>query len=376
MVKRWPGVSPGLVPPPAVAAVTLAPEGGGIAAVSRMTWRVLSDRWPDSTLITLVDAAAGPGVPRPGLASRLRFGAGVLRSQLPGGSGWVFFNHLALARAQQFVPKSIRRPTVVFLHGIEAWRPLPAGTRQMLDDAVLRIANSRHTAELASQANPGLGPVEICPLALERDVDEMDQKDEVPGRAGAPTVLMLGRMLAAERYKGHDQMLEAWPAVGVKLPTARLVIAGDGDDRPRLEAKARALGVGDRVEFTGFVPDSARDALYRRAQLFAMPSQGEGFGLVYLEAMAHGLPCLGSTQDAAREVIADGVTGYLMNQTDIGGLSSRVVELLTDEPRRRVMGEAGRTRVASRFTYRHFASRLLTLIDGVSDGWAMTRRSA
>ncbi len=366
----------GLVPPPVVAAVTLAPEGGGIASVSRMTWRVLSEKWPHSKLLTLFSAQTGQGVARPGLASQLRFGAQVLRGQLAGGSGWIFFNHLALARAQSFVPKPLRRPHVVFLHGIEAWRPLPPATRQVLDDAVLLIANSRHTADRAAQANPGLGPVEICPLAVESAIEQMHERRGVAVRSSVPTVLMLGRMAAAERYKGHDQMLEAWPAVGSRLPDARLVIAGGGDDRPRLEAKARDLGVSDHVEFRGFVPDSDRAGLYGAAHLFAKPSQGEGFGLVYLEAMAHGLPCIGSTHDAAREVIADGITGYLIEQGDIAGLSARVVELLTDEPRRRAMGEQGRARVTSHFTYSHFASRLLTLLDGVADGMATTRRSA
>jgi phosphatidylinositol alpha-1,6-mannosyltransferase len=124
------------------------------------------------------------------------------------------------------------------------------------------------------------------------------------------------------------------------------------------------------------VPDSDRAELYRGAQVFAMPSRGEGFGLVYLEAMAHGLPCIGSTHDAAGEVIADGITGYLTPQADIAGLAARVLDLLTDESRRRAMGESGRTRVASLFTYRHFAGRLLTLLDGVADGLAAARRSA
>ena len=350
---------------PLVAAVTLSEDGGGIAAVSRMTWRVLSEVWPDAQLVTLFSQPVGHGPTRAGLGSQLWFGADVLRRQMPGAASWAFFTHLGLARTQAFVPRTIRRPHVIFLHGIEAWHPLSPSTRQVLGEAALLIANSRHTAVRAEQANPGLGVVEICPLAIERE----PAAPTLEGRAGSatPTVLMVGRVLAAERYKGHDQMLEAWPAVLRRLPAARLVIVGGGDDLPRLETKARELGVAGSVQFRGFVTAEERSHLYETAHVFAMPSQGEGFGLVYLEAMAHRLPCIGSNQDAAREVVVDGVTGYLVDQPDIASLSARLVELLTDEPRRRAMGENGRDRVLSRFTYRQFAGRLLSLLGTAAD---------
>jgi phosphatidylinositol alpha-1,6-mannosyltransferase len=362
------------LPAPVVAAVSLSEDGGGIAAVSRMTWRVLSDVWPDAQLVTLFSASAGHGPTRPGLGTQLWFGADVMRRQIPGAAGWLFFNHLALARTQAFVPRPIRRPHVIFLHGIEAWHPLSASTRQVLGDAALLVANSRHTAKRAEAANPGLGVIEICPLAIEH----MPQPDDggVTVQDGPPMVLMVGRLLAAERYKGHDQMLEAWPSVLARVPAARLVIAGGGDDLARLRQKAADLGVGASVDFAGFVPDVERTRLYRRARVFAMPSQGEGFGLVYLEAMAHRLPCIGSYQDAAREVIADGVTGYLVDQPDVAALAARLAELLTDEPRRRTMGEQGRTRVASMFTYRQFADRLLSLLNGSADRLRSIRKSA
>jgi phosphatidyl-myo-inositol dimannoside synthase len=350
---------------PVVAAVTLSEEGGGIAAVSRMTWRVCAETWPAASLVTLLPSAPGQTPVRPAFTSQIRFGTDVLRHQLPGANGWFLFNHLALARAQGFVPKALRRPYVVFLHGIEAWQPLSIATRQILGDASLLVANSRHTAERAAAANPGLGAIEICPLATDVVVDPAHAYGS--SSAKAPTVLIMGRVLSAERYKGHDQLLEAWPAVVARVPDARLVIAGGGDDLPRLEAKARDLGVREAVDVAGFVSDAERTMLYRQARLFALPSAGEGFGLVYLEAMAHGLPCIGSTEDAAREVIVDGQTGYLVNRADVGALAARIIELLCDESRRRAMGHAARARVASQFTYAQFSGRLLYLIGEVSE---------
>lgn len=349
---------------PVVAAVTLADEGGGIAAVSRMTWRVCSETWPGATLVTLFPPAGGPMSGRPALASQLRFGTDVLRRQLPGSQGWLFFNHLALARAQAFVPRALRRPYVIFLHGIEAWQPLSAATRQVLAESALLIANSRHTADRALEANPGLGRVEICPLAT--DIVFRPSARRALAGSAAPTVLIVGRVMASERYKGHDQLLEAWPRVLARLPQARLVMAGGGDDLPRLERKARDLGIRDSIEICGFVSDVERAGLYERAHVFALPSAGEGFGLVYLEAMAHGLPCIGSTEDAAREVIADGETGFLVDRSDIPALGARLIELLSNEPRRRAMGARGRVRVESLFSYAQFSRRLLWLFEDVA----------
>ena len=102
-----------------------------------------------------------------------------------------------------------------------------------------------------------------------------------------------------ERYKGHDQLLEAMTT----LPDARLVVAGDGDDRRRLEEKAAALGLGDRTFFTGFLSEATLAELYRRCAAFVMPSRGEGFGLVYLEAMRAGKPVLAARGSAAEEIV-------------------------------------------------------------------------
>jgi phosphatidylinositol alpha-1,6-mannosyltransferase len=106
------------------------------------------------------------------------------------------------------------------------------------------------------------------------------------------------------------------------------------------------------------VSDDDRRALYQHAALFAMPSRREGFGLVYLEAMASRLPCVGSVHDAAPEVIVDGETGLLVDQGDIGGMARQIADLLTDPDRRERMGQAGHRRFASAFTYDAFARRL------------------
>jgi phosphatidylinositol alpha-1,6-mannosyltransferase len=180
---------------------------------------------------------------------------------------------------------------------------------------------------------------------------------------GPHVVLVVGRMLASERYKGHDELLDAWPLVASRVPDARLVFVGDGDDIARLRAKADDLGVASSVTLTGFLDDARLRSVYRSAAVFAMPSRDEGFGLVYLEAMAYGVPCIGSPHDAAGDVIEDQVSGYLISPDDTATLAARLVDLLTDEHRRHAMGEAGRRRVREHFGYSRFRDGLLTLLD-------------
>jgi phosphatidylinositol alpha-1,6-mannosyltransferase len=165
-------------------------------------------------------------------------------------------------------------------------------------------------------------------------------------------------MSASERYKGHDELLECWPGVLAVQPDARLVFVGDGDDLSRLKDKARALGVAHALVTPGFVDDGGLSEAYRHAAVFAMPSWNEGFGLVYLEAMSHGLPCIGSVHDAASEIIVDGLTGFLVDQRERPTLAVRIATLLGDEPRRRAMGEAGRQRALAQFSYEQFRDRV------------------
>jgi len=351
---------------PCLAAITLDSQGGGVATVSRLLWQVFRDRWGDSCrLFTLVDGAGAElRSLESSTAARLGFGTVLARAQMLRQCPWVFYSHLAVARVQQFVPPPVRRPYAIFLHGIEAWRNLPSGMRRVLDGAALRVANSQFTARRVAEAHPGVGPIAVCPLALPPDTTRaaVPAAEDLAG-IGPHAVILVARMITAEHYKGHDELLEAWPAVVSRVPDAQLVFVGSGDDSDRLRAKAASLGIGGSLVLTGFVSAERLQALYQRAAMFAMPSRGEGFGLVYLEAMSYGLPCIGSIHDAAGEIIDDGVSGVLVDQTDTASLSECIVQLLEDEGLRQAMGAAGQRRLQREFSYAAFSRRLLSHIE-------------
>ena len=343
---------------PTIAAITLDETGGGIAAVSRLLWDVARQEWGTrARLLTMFDHESRPAT----FVEKARFTAALTRAQTFGQTDWILFTHLALAKIHKAAPDRLRRPYGVFLHGIEAWKRLTAAEIDTLARAEVRIANSRFTAARVADAHPGVGPIVTCPLAL--TVQPAPRPLPQPAQPfGAHAVLSVGRMSRAERYKGHDELIAAWPGVLGKVPDAHLVLAGDGDDAPRLKEKAAASGVGGRIHFTGFLPAADLDALYRSAALFALPSRAEGFGLVYLEAMARGLACVGSVHDAAGEVIVDGETGRLVDQSDVRKLAETIAALLLDDDGRRRMGEAGNSRVRSEFTFPQFKSRVCHLL--------------
>lgn len=355
---------------PTLAAISLAPTGGGVAVVARLLWEVFQSEWgKHARLLTLI----GGERTRPSFAEKTRYALRLARTQATGETDLVLFSHLGLAKPLLGIPRKWHRPYGIFLHGIEAWNSLPPEHGDLLAAADVRIANSRYTAARVMTAHPRIGPVVACPLGLPAaaaGAPAASRIETLLPALGPHVVLAVGRMLASERYKGHDELIDAWPQVRAGVPDAQLLLVGHGDDVSRLRERAEQVREGRSITFTGFVSPADLDALYRRAALFALPSRGEGFGLVYLEAMAHRLACVGSVHDAARDVIVDGQTGHLVDQNDGDALAATLVGLLNTPERRLRMGEEGYRRVQEHFSFQSFAARFLTVVSPVPEAIA------
>ena len=135
------------------------------------------------------------------------------------------------------------------------------------------------------------------------------------GLQGRRVIMTLARLSASERYKGIDEVLELMPALVQEMPDLAYLVVGDGDDRQRLQAKVSRLGMTGHVVFTGYIPEDEKADHFRIADAFVMPGRGEGFGIVYLEAMACGIPVVASKADASREVVLNGVWDCLQTRT-------------------------------------------------------------
>jgi len=247
----------------------------------------------------------------------------------------------------------------VFLHGIEAWVPLGGLRTRALEHSVLVLANSRHTIQRFKKANPGFADtaIRICPLGVPESAFEATHPP-----ASQPFALIVGRLSSQERYKGHDTLLQLWREATKVCPAGRLVIVGDGDDRARLENRAKELEVANAVSFLGKVTGEKLESLYRDCDFFVMPSSEEGFGLVFLEAMRASRACIAG-KGAADEVVEHGATGMVVPSHDRTALLAAITRLFRDPELCERMGHAGRERYLAHFTQAHFERRLLAALD-------------
>ena len=158
-----------------------------------------------------------------------------------------------------------------------------------------------------------------------RKSDELARRYGLNGRTA---LLTLGRLAAGERTKGFDEVLEILPRLAKRMPEIIYLIAGEGDDKTRLQRKAKELGITDRVVFTGMVPEDEKPDLYRLADVYVMPSRGEGFGIVFLEAMACGVPVVASKVDGSREAVRNGELGLLVDPSKPDEIETAVMDAL------------------------------------------------
>jgi phosphatidylinositol alpha-1,6-mannosyltransferase len=346
--------------------------GGGIASVNRCILRALEEEREAARLesvdtLSLIDDPARGEPPAGGVRryagnSQLRFTVQLWRSLRQRAPDLVVFDHAGLARAMQLpLPGFSRHPYAIFAHGTEL-AVIGGGRRRAAFEAAERIlTNSEFTARFVRERFRSLaGRVHAVPLCIDPDRIELWEKDlpDAPARR-EPAVLIVGRLWSSERGKGHDALLAALPRVRERVPDAELWIVGSGDDAPRLESAAREKRLTGAVRFLGGVSDRELGRLYRSAGVFAMPSRQEGFGLVYAEAMWHGLPCIGSTLDAAGEVISDARTGRLVPYDSVEPLADAIAELLSNRGLAERMGSAAAVEARRRFGYGRFRIDLL-----------------
>lgn len=241
-------------------------------------------------------------------------------------------------------------------HGIEVWRPFTFLQRRALKGAWRIFCVSQFTRnELLKHVRLDPTRVVVLPNALDPELDE-DGVDSTQVTTSQPVILTVSRLSSADRYKGIDHLIEAMPAILKTAPGTKLRIVGRGDDRPRLQGLARDLGVDASVEFAGYVDDRQLRHEFARCTVFALPSEREGFGLVYLEAMAHGKPCIAANAGGAPEVITP-ESGCLVAYANPAALATACANALTTP------WDADAIRAcARRFSYSTFRERLFRLV--------------
>ena len=280
----------------------------------------------------------------------------------------IFCAHINLLPAAALAKRLCGGSVHLIIHGIDAWKPNRNPTIRaslpIIDGfiAVSNVTKQRFQGWTGLRYDQGL----LLPNCV-------DLTHFTPGPRSAAllhryglehsTVLMtLGRLESVERYKGFDQVIEILPRLAEKIPNLTYLICGDGRDRPRLIAKALSLGCvvidrsgdvrssspGDmqsairnpqfqqsigapRVVFAGRISEKEKVEHYRLAAVYIMPSSGEGFGIVFLEALACGIPVIGSKADGSREALRDGRLGELVDPRDPDEIAEAILRVLVDQ---------------------------------------------
>ena len=247
----------------------------------------------------------------------------------------VIAGHINLLPFAFLASRRFRCPLALLIFGVDAWRKTKRRITNHIAskvDSVISISNVTLERFLA-WSGVDESKTHLMPNAVDLERRQPGPKNPELllkyGLNGHKVLMTLGRLQADERYKGVDEVLELLPSLSQEVPDIRYLVIGDGTDRNRLEEKARALGVAQRVSFTGYITESDKLDHYRLADAYVMPSSGEGFGFVFLEAMAAGIPVVASRLDGSREAVRDGLLGSLVDPHYPQDLKRGILEALS-----------------------------------------------
>lgn len=245
----------------------------------------------------------------------------------------IISTHVNFSPVARLAKRFFGVPYVIVGHGIDMHPGLSAIQKRALREADSVWAVSRWTRDRSVQA--GARPQRVQLISNTVDDERFDVGRTDPSlrqrygvAPGEKVLLTVARLDPAEQYKGCDAILRALPDLQDGVGPVRYLVAGAGEDRARMEGLANELGVRESVTFCGFIADADLPDLYRLADVFVMPSRGEGFGIVFLEAMACGTPVLGGNQDGTRDALADGALGVLADPDDPGAIATALRQLL------------------------------------------------
>ena len=262
-----------------------------------------------------------------------------------------------------------RIPYFLIAHGMELMQ-LPASGAARLTKVAVRsfalqgaravFAVSRYTGQRAIELGVAENRIRVIPNGVDC-APVTPAPDEARGERSARVLLTISRLVPR---KGHDTVLRALRQVRAKFPEVVYDIVGAGPERGRLEALTQEMELGEHVRFRGQVGEDEKRRLLNECDLFVLPCRAtptdfEGFGLAFLEAMEYGKPVIGGRSGGVPEVVRDGESGLLVEPDDPDGLARAIVSILESPREARRLGENGRRIVHSEYDWDSIAARYL-----------------
>lgn len=321
---------------------------GGIQVYSTFLLQALQNIYPDSTYSVFLkhdsdaDFALSHqpntklyGTGNWSIKSRtLAFATRIFSAAIAERPNLIIASHLNFIVVAHWLNRIAGIPYWAVAHGIEAWNVQNPALKRALQGADKILAVSNYTRDrLIREQNLDPDRVVILPNTFDAARFKIAPKpDYLLQRynlnSQQPTILTVARLDSGEQYKGYDKVLQAMPKILERIPQARYILAGKGEDVERVKRLINELKLEDRVILTGFVPDGELNDLYNLCDLFAMPSQGEGFGIVYLEALACGKTTLAGNKDGSVDALAGGELGVLVDPDSVSEIASSIVKIL------------------------------------------------
>jgi glycosyltransferase involved in cell wall biosynthesis len=252
----------------------------------------------------------------------------------------IICGHIHLIPLAILLKRLLRCPVVLVIYGIDAWQP----TKRIFVDSLIKQCDGFITiSEFSKKKFQQWAGLENASWYLLPPCIELSSYGAGPKHAmlidryqlqKRSVLFTLARLSSFDRYKGIDEVLEVMPALLSKIPGLVYLIGGDGCDRGRLENKVKLLGLEEKVIFTGYIPEAEKADHYRLSDAFVMPGRGEGFGIVYLEALACGIPVVGSVLDASAEVIEHFEAGFAVDPRNLEDLKQGILKALACRDRK------------------------------------------
>lgn len=278
----------------------------------------------------------------------------------------VIATHINFTQAAYWLKRFKGIPYWGVVHGVDAWNIERPALKTALKHAEKIISVSNYTRDrLLKEQNLDPAKVLILPNTFDASQFQIGPKPQyLMNRYGLTSansiILTVARLDKKERYKGYDTIIQGLPAIRHQIPDVHYILVGQGSDRDRIEQLVTHLGLQDCVTFTGFIPDRELGDHYNLCDVFAMPSKGEGFGIVYLEALACGKPTLGANQDGAIDALAHGELGALVDPDNIEEIAQTIKQILQGNYPNPLLyqPEALRQKVIDRFGFERFQQTL------------------
>ena len=280
----------------------------------------------------------------------------------------IFCGHVNFSPVARWLKRIAGIPFIAIGHGLDVWNVRREGVRRAVPAADRALAVSHFTADSMTKAF-GMHRDQIGLLP-----NTFDSETFVPGlkphyllkrfmlSLEQPVILTVARLAGEDRFKGYDQVLRALPAVRHAVPQVRYILGGKGPDKPRLEELVRDLRLEDVVTFAGYIPDHELCGFYNLCDVFAMPSKAEGFGIVFLEALACGKPVIAGNKDGSVDAVMNGKLGVLVDPDNVAEITDALMLVLTKRHPLEILQDPERLRAEAiaAYGYPRFVGTLAT----------------